>query len=492
MEINSRKNSNKKKSSVDLSTMVYGKIPPQDIELEKAILGAMMLEREAIPFVLELIKTSEVFYKDDHKYVFEAILSLYDKRISIDILTVVDELKKTEKLDLVGGPFAVTKITNDVVSSAHIEDHCKLILELFLKRELIKISGSAIGSAYEDDTDVFELYNRIDNNLINTRETAEVGMSKDIRHYAASVSSEYTRTKEVGVLGLQTKIQEYDRVFCGLVAPDFIVIAARPGAGKTAFILSVINNICIKDQVPVGVFSLEMDGSQLVRRLASIDSGIDHSLIRNAKVPDDKLQYFYNALDRIQASPLYIDDRVGLTIRDLRTKAFILKRKHNIKVIFIDYLQLMSGSGNTGGNREQDISQISRGIKSLAKEISIPIIALSQLSRAVESRPDKMPILSDLRESGSIEQDADSVMFLMRPEYYGFTEPVEISGVLYDVKGLAIAKSGKNRHGPTENFAMTFDGPTMHFKNRESPSSNFSGGFREFTPPSATQEDLPF
>jgi len=492
MDITSLKKGRKRDLNID--QIVYGKVPPQNTELEGAILGAMMIEPICIQLVLALIKTPDVFYKEVNKNIYRAIISLYDKSINIDLLTIVNELKKLELLDLVGGSYYVAGLTNNVSSSIHIEDHCRAILETYLSRELIKITVQAANSAYEDSTDIFDLYNITDNELIKAREIAETGASKDITHYGQNVLKQYNQTKETGVLGIKTKITEFDRIFCGLVAPDLLIIAARPGAGKTALCLSIINNICVQDKIPVAIFSLEMDGDQLTRRLASIDSCINHQEIRTGKIPSDKMEHFYNAIDRIQSAPLFIEDKCGLTIRDLRTRAHILKRKHGLGAIFVDYLQLMDGiPSKNNSTREQDISTISRGLKTLAKELKIPIIALSQLSRAVELRPDKMPQLSDLRESGAIEQDADGVLFLMRPEYYNFTEPVEISGISYDVKNLTIAKGAKNRHGSTENFALSFIGPIMKFTNREPESINNNyTGYVAAELGLGTSEDLPF
>jgi len=450
------------RAKMDLSTLVYGKVPPQARDLEEAILGAIMLERDAFVVASQFL-FADSFYVDGHQRIFAAMLKLYDAGKPIDILTVVQQLRAVDELDIIGGAYYVTKLTNNVTGSAHIEAHCKIVLENYMKREAIRIGGDFIQEAYEDSSDPFELYNKADNDIINTQEKVLKGQMTDVSGYAMQVAEQHATVKVTGVLGISTGLMSLNRVICGLVAPDLIIVAARPGQGKTSFALSITHNTSVKNKIPCAWFSLEMDGVQLVRRLASLDSNVNHEVIRNGKTSTHEEALLNESLERIANCPIYIEDDANLNIRDIRTRAYILKRKYKIEYIVVDYIQLMGGVETKGKSREQIISEISRGLKCLAKELSIPVIGLSQLSRAVESRADKMPQLSDLRESGAIEQDADEVIFLMRPEYYGMMNEVEIGGTSYGVSGLAIGLIQKNRHGETKNIPLSFYGNTMKF-----------------------------
>jgi len=455
-----------RRTGIDMSTMVYGRVPPQAKELEEAILGGILISPECLSEVLNLVFT-EVFYVEAHQIIFKAILSLYDQSKKVDILTVVEELKRMESLDMVGGPYYVTKLTNSVVSTANIDNHCRIVMEVYLKREMIRISGEAIGDAYEDNTDAFDLYDRTDNQILNTQERVLSGSVKNMSHYSAKVYDQYETVKQTGVLGIQTGIVPFDRILSGLVSPDLFIIAARPSQGKTALAMSLSHHISVVNGIEGAWFSLEMDGVQLTRRLASIDSGISHELIRQGRIPKEQEIKFYNSLDRIAKAPIYIEDKGSMNIRSIRTRSNILVRKNKIKYIVVDYLQLMEAVDKRDTNRNNIVGEITRGLKMLAKELNIPVIALSQLSRKVEERSDKMPQMSDLRESGNIEQDADEILFLMRPEKYGLMEPVSIGGKEYEAQGLCIGKVDKNRHGECMNFAMGFKGQSMHISTHE-------------------------
>lgn len=442
--------------------IIYGKVPPQAIDLEKAILGAIMMDSSCLPTVTNML-FEDAFYRNEHQLIFKAIMNLYDAMQNIDVLTVVEKLRKSEVLEIVGGHYYVTTLIREVVSTANVEAHCSIVLQKFLGRKLIEISLDSLNNAYEDSTDIFELYDAADNKLLNTQERVLSGSLQDMNYYSKNVYEQYETVKTTGVLGIQTGIQPFDKTFSGLVSPDLFIIAARPGAGKTSLALSITHSTSIQRNIPCAWFSLEMDGVQLTRRLASIDSGISHEVIRQGRIDSSLEIKFFNSLDKIKKSPIFIEDKTNMNVRSIRTRANILKRKYDIQYIVVDYLQLMDGIEIKNKNRETIISEISRGLKGLAKELKIPVIALSQLSREVEKRTDKMPQLSDLRESGAIEQDADCVLFLMRPEYYGFAEAVEINGKEYAPAGLCIGKGAKNRHGSTQNFAMQFTGSTMHF-----------------------------
>jgi len=388
-----------------------------------------MLEKGAFDIVIEILK-AECFYVDSHQRVFKAMQSLANKSQPIDILTVVEELRFKEELDLVGGPYYVTKLTNSVVSSANIEAHSRIVLQKFIQRELIRISGEIIADAYEDSTDVFDLldqaeskiYEVTSSHLRNNYETIDSVLVKTIQRI------EDLRHKNEDITGVPTGFKNLDRITYGWQPTDLIILAARPSVGKTAMALNLARNAALHPTkpTPVAVFSLEMSAGQLVQRILSAESEIWLEKIARGKMEEHEMKQLYaRGIQRLAQAPIFIDDTPALNIFELRAKCRRLKNASNIGLIIIDYLQLMSGTGeNRNGNREQEISNISRNLKGLAKELHVPIIALSQLSREVEKRKDgnKMPQLSDLRESGAIEQDADMVCFMYRPEYYDVTQ----------------------------------------------------------------------
>ncbi|HEX6170983.1 MAG TPA: replicative DNA helicase [Chitinophagaceae bacterium] len=418
----------RRKTSSDLSSLVYGKIPPQAKDLEEAVLGAIMLEKNAFDVVIEILKP-ECFYVDAHQRIYRAMQGLAQKNKPIDILTVSEELKTREELDMVGGPYYVTKLTNAVVSSAHIETHARIILQKFIQRELIRVSGEIIGDAYEDSTDVFDLLDDAEsklfeitsNHLRKNFDTIDSVLVKTIQRI------EDLRHKNEDVSGVPSGYASLDRITYGWQNTDLIILAARPSVGKTAFALNLARNAALhaSKPTPVAFFSLEMSAGQLVQRILAAESEIWLEKIARGKLEEHEMKQLYaRGIQRLAKAPIFIDDTPALNIFELRAKCRRLKNKHNIGLVLIDYLQLMSGtSDNRNSNREQEISNISRNLKALAKELNIPIVALSQLSREVEKRKEgaKIPQLSDLRESGAIEQDADMVMFLYRPEYYDIT-----------------------------------------------------------------------
>src|SRR3954468_1340982 len=423
-----RDKKNRRKTSPDLSTMIYGKVPPQAKDLEEAVLGAVMLEKGAFDAVVEILKP-EAFYVDGHQRIYKAMQSLANKSQPIDMLTVVEELRFKEELDLVGSPYYVTKLTNAVVSSANIEAHSRIVLQKFIQRELIRISGEIISDAYEDSTDVFDLLDQAESkiyevtstHLRNNYETIDSVLVKTIQRI------EDLRHKNEDISGVPSGYVSLDRVTYGWQSTDLIILAARPSVGKTAFALNLARNAALHltKPTPVAFFSLEMSAGQLVQRILSAESEIWLEKISRGKLEEHEMKQLYaRGIQKLSQAPLFIDDTPALNIFELRAKCRRLKNASNIGMIIIDYLQLMSGTNeNRNGNREQEISKISRDLKGLAKELGIPIIALSQLSREVEKRKEgnKIPQLSDLRESGAIEQDADMVMFLYRPEYYDIT-----------------------------------------------------------------------
>lgn len=457
--LSSKDRKQKRRANVDLGSMVYGKIPPQAKELEEAVLGAIMLEKSAFDLVIETLKP-ECFYVEAHQKIFAAMQGLANKSQPIDILTVVEELRFREELEMIGGAYYVTKLTNAVVSAANIEAHARIILQKFIQRELIRISGEIISDAFEDSTDVFDLlddaesklYQITSNHLKKDFDSIDSVLVKTIQRI------EDLRHRNEDVTGVPSGFAPLDRVTYGWQNTDLIILAARPAVGKTAFALNLARNATMHPTkpTPVALFSLEMSAGQLVQRILSAESEIWLEKIARGKLEEHEMKQLYaKGIQRLAQAPLFIDDTPALNIFELRAKCRRLKNKHNIGMVIIDYLQLMSGSSdNRNTNREQEISNISRNLKGLAKELNIPIIALSQLSRAVEQRGAKegsrVPQLSDLRESGAIEQDADMVMFLYRPEYYEMTQNAEGE----NVKGLTEVKIAKHRNGSLDTIKL--------------------------------------
>jgi replicative DNA helicase len=451
-----RDKKNRRKTAPDLSTMIYGKVPPQAKDLEEAVLGAIMLEKAAFDKAVEILKP-ECFYVDAHQRIYRAMQGLANKSQPIDILTVVEELRFREELEMVGGPYYVTKLTNSVVSSANIEAHARIILQKFIQRELIRISGEIISDAYEDSTDVFDLLDQAESkiyevtstHLRNNYETIDSVLVKTIQRI------EDLRHKNEDITGVPSGFPSLDRVTYGWQSTDLIILAARPAVGKTAFALNLARNAALHPtkSTPVALFSLEMSAAQLVQRILSAESEIWLEKISRGKMEEHEMKQLYaRGIQRLAQAPIFIDDTAALNIFELRAKCRRLKNANNIGLIIIDYLQLMSGTGDRNSNREQEISNISRSLKGLAKELQVPIIALSQLSREVEKRKDgnKMPQLSDLRESGAIEQDADMVCFLYRPEYYDITQD-EMGD---SNRGETHVRIAKHRNGSLETIKL--------------------------------------
>ncbi len=447
-----------------------GKLPPQAVDLEEAVLGALMLEKGPLNDVIDIINRPDIFYKDAHKKIYEAIQELFSESESIDILTVSQRLRSNGNLDACGGAFYISQLTNRVASAAHAETHARIIVQKFIMRELIRISGKVIQQAYDETTDVFNLLDEAESELFAV---AEGNIRKDYQNMTdlilkAKDEIEVAMGKEDGINGIATGFASLDRVTSGWQKSDMIVVAARPGMGKTAFVISMARNVAVDFKHPVAIFSLEMSSVQLVNRLISGEAEIPAEDIRRGKFTKKEFEQFFHRTKQLSEAPLFIDDTPALSIFELRAKSRRLKQQHDIKLIIIDYLQLMS-SGGKGGNREQEISTISRSIKEIAKELDVPIIALSQLSRNVETRGgDKRPMLSDLRDSGAIEQDADIVCFIYRPEYYGITEWAD--GSPCNSQGEIIV--AKHRNGSLEDVRLRFIGKYAKFANLDTFSSD--------------------
>lgn len=466
---------------VDKSTIINlerGKIPPQALDLEEVVLGAMMIDKKGVDEVIDIL-SSEAFYKEAHQHIFEAIFQLFENSEPVDLLTVSSQLKKNSKLDLVGGDFYLISLTQKVSSSAHIEFHARIILQKYIQRSLIKISNEIIEDSYDETQDVFDLLDRAESKLYevtqgNIKKSSETAQELVIQ---AKKKIEEISNKQ-GLSGIPSGFTKLDKLTSGWQESDLIIVAARPGMGKTALTLSMARNIAVTQNIPVAFFSLEMASVQLIMRLISSETGLSSEKLRTGKLEKHEWEQLNVKVKSLEKAPLFIDDTPSLSIFDLRAKARRLASQHGIKLIVVDYLQLMTAGGSQkgGGNREQEISTISRNLKALAKELSIPVIALSQLSRAVETRGgSKRPLLSDLRESGAIEQDADIVSFIYRPEYYKIDEWDDDERS--PTEGQAEFIIAKHRNGGLDNIRLKFVGHLGKFDNLDDFDTPFGQEF---------------
>ena len=478
-----------------------GKLPPQAIDLEEVVLGAMMIDKKGVDAVIDILH-SEAFYKESHQYIFQSIVKLFENTEPIDLLTVSSKLKSDGKLEKAGGEYYLVQLTQKVSSSAHIEFHSRIILQKYIQRKLITISNEIIQKSYSESTDVMDLLDEAESKLYdvaqgNIKTSTETAQNLVIR--AKNRIEEIA--KQDGLSGVSTGFEKLDKLTSGWQPSDLVIVAARPGMGKTALALSMARNISVKQNIPVAFFSLEMSSVQLITRLISSETGLSSDKLRTGKLADHEWQQLNIKVSDLESAPLFIDDSPSLTIFELRAKARRLASSHGIKLIIIDYLQLMNiGSSNKAGNREQEISTISRNLKALAKELNIPVIALSQLSRAVETRGGtKRPILSDLRESGAIEQDADIVSFLYRPEYYGIMEWDDEMKTPSEGQGEFIV--AKHRNGALDSIKLKFIPSLGKFEDiggYDSPSEfqsklNVDNTLSDFSEPqNKDEDDIPF
>lgn len=446
----------------------FSKLPPQAIDLEEAVLGALMIEKDALTAVADILRPDS-FYKESHVRIYSAIVTLFADSEPIDMLTVTAKLRSTGELELVGGASYIMELTSKVNSAANIEFHARIISQAYIKRELIKVSSEIQREAYEDTTDVFRLLDKTEQSLFAISESNIKKNYADMGALMRQALAELDQKKnnKDGLTGVPSGFSALDRLTSGWQKTELMILAARPGMGKTAFVVSSLRNAAVDFNIPVAIFSLEMSSVQLVNRLISAEAEIDSEKIRKGSLAPHEWEQLHHRIHRLTNAPIYIDDTPALSVLELRAKCRRLKAQHDIQMIVIDYLQLMTGDtgGKSPGNREQEIAMISRSLKNLAKELDVPVIALSQLSRAVETRGgEKRPQLSDLRESGSIEQDADMVIFLYRPEYYGITE---------DEAGNSVAGVGevilaKNRAGSLDTIQLRFIGKYTKFADLDS------------------------
>ena len=447
----------------DLSSFVFGKVQPQALQLEEAVLGALMLDKDALPAVMDILRP-ESFYTEAHQAIYKAITELFRGSKPIDLLTVTEELRKMGAIETIGGSYHLVELTNRVGSAANIEYHARIISQKHIQRELIKVSTSIIKDAYEDSTDVFDLLDKAEQSLFSITETNLSRSFEGMNTLAGKLLKqiELLSQKKDGLTGVPTGFTELDRLTSGWQPSDLVIVAARPSMGKTAFTLSLARNAAMEFGKGVALFSLEMSNLQLVQRLVSMESEVGSSKLRTGQLEPHEWQQLHTAIEKMSKAPIFIDDTPGINVFELRATCRRLKAQHDIQLIIIDYLQLMTGGtdGHRGGNREQEISAISRALKGLAKELNVPVIALSQLSRAVETRGgSKKPQLSDLRESGAIEQDADIVSFIYRPEYYQIMEDENGNST----KGMASIIVSKHRNGALGEVNLRFVGEFSKF-----------------------------
>ena len=445
---------------------LQGRVPPQAVEIEQAVLGAMLIEHGAATIALQMLKMED-FYQHSHQHIFQTLSRLYERDNPLDLLTVENELKDQNLLDAVGGPSYLSDLTRMVSSSANIEYHAQIITEKAIKRNLIKNCTEVITESYDSSSDAYDVLDDAEQRIFDLANQKSKSSAKPVADVLKDTLAylEDMRGKKYGITGVPSGLQ-VDQMTAGWQKGDLVIIAARPSMGKTAFVLTAARNAAMHPdeslKTNVAIFSLEMSNQSLVQRLLTMEARVRADEARKGTLNDEHFKDLIEAAGRLFASQIFIDDTPAITLMELRTKARRIKSEHDIGLIIIDYLQLMQGSSRENGNREQEIASISRGLKSLAKELDVPVIALSQLSRAVEQRGgDKRPQLSDLRESGSIEQDADVVMFLYRPEYYGITTTNEGQSTA----GMAEVIIGKQRNGPVGSKMLYFVKDYARFEN---------------------------
>lgn len=466
--------SSSKTKKIESIEIIGGKIPPSDIETEEVVLGAILIEPNALATVIDILQP-EVFYKEAHQRIFAAVLALYPIGEPIDVITVTNYLRKSGEIDFIGGPAYIAQLTDRVISAANIEYHARILIEKYIQRKLIEISNNIITEAYDATSDAFDTLNEAENALFQINEQnlrrSFRSMPSVLQVVREQIETAYKNQGEY--TGVVSGFYQLDQLTGGLQPSDLIIIAARPGMGKTAFALSMARNMAVEFGFPIAFFSLEMTAPQLVIRILSAQTQISSERIRKGELDDTEWMTLNEAMNKLSNVKLFLDDTPALSIFELRAKARRLKQAYDIQAIYIDYLQLMTAKIDKNSNREQEIASISRSLKALAKELNIPVIALSQLSRDVEKRSGtKRPQLSDLRESGAIEQDADIVIGIYRPEYYMKEEQVD-EDKLAAVKNKAEIILLKHRNGPLGTVNLYFLNQFALFTDEDISNINF-------------------
>jgi replicative DNA helicase len=440
-----------------------GRVPPQAVEVEAAVLGAMLLEKEAIAKAVEVL-LPDAFYKPAHESIFDAMVNLFERSEPVDLITLTEELRRRGQLEKVGGEYYLTELSSKVAGTSNIEYHAHIVLEKALMRQLISSSSEVITRAYSETEDALGLLDDAEQRIfdISERRMKKSFITMNTAVHKTMDMLQSIHGKHSGVTGVPSGFTDLDNLTGGFQNSDLIIVAGRPSQGKTALVLSAARNAAVLHDIPVGFFSLEMSAHQLVMRLMCAEAKVDAHKVRTGRLPEDEWKKLSMSVGRLYKAKIFIDDSPALTILELRAKARRLKAEHNVGLIVVDYLQLMQGA-RSAQSREQEISGISRSLKALAKEIDIPVVALSQLNRALEARSDKRPALADLRESGAIEQDADVVIFVHRPEMFGIEKDPD-SGET--TEGLAEIIIGKQRNGPTDTVRLQFIKHYARFENR--------------------------
>ncbi len=459
-----------------------GRVPPQAVDLEEAVLGALLIDKNALSKIVDILHDA-AFYNEKHQHIFKSVVRLFGENQPVDILTVASDLRKEGLMKQAGGEVYLAQLSQKVSSAAHIEYHARIIIQKHIQRELIRISSEIIESAFDETTDVLELLDSSEQKLF---EVAQGNLKRNYESSEALIRQALERiehiSKQEGLSGVPSGFSDLDRITSGWQPSDLIILAARPGMGKTAFVLSMARNMAIEHDKKVAIFSLEMSSVQLITRIISSETGLNSEKLRKGDLTDYEWKNLTSGVVDLEKAKLFIDDTPALSVFDLRAKVRRLASTQGLDVIIIDYLQLMTvGGSKAQGNREQEISTISRSLKSIAKELNVPVIALSQLSRAVETRStSKRPQLSDLRESGAIEQDADIVSFIYRPQYYQIEEWEDGSPCENEAE-IIIAK---HRNGSLDDVRLRFIGELAKFANKEQGSTmimeskmNDSSGF---------------
>lgn len=432
-----------------------GKVPPQNIDAEKSLLGAVLIDEETLADISEHVTTKD-FYEKRHAIIYGGMMRLYEKHKPVDLLTLTDELKRKDEIEIVGGSAYLTELTNYVPTAAHAEAYAELVAQKAVRRRLIKASGEISELGYNEDTTTQELLEKAEAELFSV---SDQSLKQDLVSIESILTESFDRMEELhrnkGTLrGVRTGYRDLDNMTAGLQRSDLIILAARPAMGKTTLVTNLAYNVATIAKQPVLFFSLEMSKEQLVDRMLADASGVDAWNIRTGNLSDDDFSKLSEAMGEMAEAPIYIDDTPGVSVLEMRTKARRAAHEQPLGLIIVDYLQLMQGSGRSDGNRVQEVSEISRGLKLIARELNVPVIALSQLSRSVESRSPQIPQLADLRESGSIEQDADIVMFIYREAYYNPETERE------NITDLIIAK---HRNGPTGKVELYFHPERLRF-----------------------------
>lgn len=481
-----KKTNNNNQFNIEQINAQYGKLPPQAVEVEEAVLGALMLERDAYVTVADFIDTKS-FYKEEHQKIFDAIKKLSGNEKPVDLLMVTQELKDRNQLEEIGGLAYITQLTRRVASAAHIEFHARIIAQKFIQRELIRVSTEIQSKSYDDTMDVDDLIDFSESSLFQIaqgnikKETVPI---KPLLNEAI-LQIEKAKNQKEGLSGVPSGFTALDRITSGWQRTDLVIVAARPSMGKTAFVLSMAREMAVTHNKSVALFSLEMSSIQLVTRLIASETELGSQKLKSGRLEDWEWEHLNRKISSLDKAPIFIDDTPALSIFEFRAKCRRLKMQFDIEVVIVDYLQLMTAGSDNRGSREQEVSTISRSLKAIAKELNIPILALSQLNRSVESREGKRPQLSDLRESGAIEQDADLVLFIHRPEYYGITEDDSGNSLL----GVAEIIIAKHRNGATGDIHLSFKKELAKFSDMENQFNHNFGNMPQTFSSKMNQED---